>query len=446
VREALQAMHGWLGRQLGAGGADGEDLREKVVQPGEGRRVVTTESGSKRVELPLVQRRARWKAAALRFAADRRAAEDPTAPDLKRIEEGLRSQRTELPDCFPWMLDGPMPLPPDPPVQQAAEVYEVLARTAEVANQLDEAGFLDPPPPELLYMLAEAQSMLLVAVRALGLRGDSDQRDLFAWLKDQTTRHRIYVDRHMRLDDPADPTLCSALLERIEERAESLMERGKERKLRSELLGKLRYHVRRALEGGLLVADRESILQGLDRWRKEGLPHEDRELVELLQPLGGIGDKDPALGQALAIHLDQAPAPRSPVEEVRDLLDGLPVLAVTSSADTRVRQELQRDLALTDLEWLDLIEGAGMDDIAASLDGQAPGLVLLGVRLHTDAYNDFKQRCLNDGVLFVRLPDGFAPEHVARQVVRQVGWRLRQRVAEAEAEIEAEEEVSADAD
>ncbi len=427
VKEALQSLHSWLGRQLDGATEDSGALREKVVQPGDGRRVITQESETPTVELTLVQRRARWKAAALRFAVDRRAADDPADAALARIEEGLRKQRTELPDCFPWMLDGPMPLPDDAPVHRAAEVYEALARTAEVANSLDEAGFLDPPPPELLYMLAEAQSMLLVAVRALGLRGDSDQRDLFAWLKEQTTRHRIYVDRHMRLDDPADPTLCSQLLERLEERAETLMERGKERKARAELLSKLRYHVRRGLDGGLLDADRESILQGLDRWRKEGLPHEDRELVEILAPLASEAKKDTALQQALALHLDQAEAPRQPLEEVRYLLEGQNILCVTSSGDARVRQEVARDLVTGDVRWVELADGSGMEDIASTLETYEAAIVLLGVRLDGDAYNAFKDDCLEKGTLFVRLPDGFAPEHVARQVIRQVGWRLRQR-------------------
>jgi hypothetical protein len=235
------------------------------------------------------------------------------------------------------------------------------------------------------------------------------------------------------LDDPADPGLCAQLLERLEERAENLMERGQERKVRAELLSKLRYHVRRGLEGGLLSTDRESILQGLDCWRKESLPHEDRELVEILAPLATEATKDAQLQQALSLHLDQAPAPRQPLEEVRYLLDGQSILCVTCSGDTRVRQEVARDIVTGDVRWVELADGSGMEEIGATLNDYDAAIVLLGVRLDGDAYNGFKDYCLEKGTLFVRLPDGFAPEHVARQVIRQVGWRLRQRHEEASA-------------
>ena len=104
-------------------------------------------------------------------------------PDCAQAEAELRASLTGLHECFPWMLDGPMPLPPDGPVLQAAAAYEALARIAELGGEVAGEDQDAPPPTELLYLMAEAQSSILVAVRSLGLRGDSDQRDLFAWLK-----------------------------------------------------------------------------------------------------------------------------------------------------------------------------------------------------------------------------------------------------------------------
>jgi hypothetical protein len=88
---------------------------------------------------------------------------------------------------------------------------------------LDAEGALSPvPAPDLLFLLAESQSSLLTALAHCDLRGDSDQRDLFLWLKEQTTRHRVYVDRHMRLDDPADSTKAAELMDRLEQTAKSI--------------------------------------------------------------------------------------------------------------------------------------------------------------------------------------------------------------------------------
>jgi hypothetical protein len=146
---------------------------------------------------------------------------------LAAEESALRARREDLEDCYAWMLDSPRPLPEDKYVEEVALCYDVVARAAELCIELEAEGALSPvPAPDLLFLLAESQSSLLTALAHCELRGDSDQRDLFLWLKDQTTRHRVYVDRHMRLDDPADSAKVLELRDRLEQAAKRIREKS----------------------------------------------------------------------------------------------------------------------------------------------------------------------------------------------------------------------------
>ena len=231
VRAALSHLRAALG---GMEGEDGESLAQRTLTPHPSRRDFQREStsidqASEGVDLGLIVNRARWKSEACRFAIRRRA-EAPSAKDAEGLaaeESALRARREEMEDCYAWMLDSPRPLPEDKRVEEVALCYDVVARAAELCLELDAEGALSPvPSPDLLFLLAESQSSLLTALAHCELRGDSDQRDLFLWLKEQTTRHRVYVDRHMRLDDPADSTKAAALLDRLEHAAKGIREKS----------------------------------------------------------------------------------------------------------------------------------------------------------------------------------------------------------------------------
>ncbi len=444
VRDALRSLHTWLGHQLDSSPGL---LREKVVHAADGRRVTTLDHSipSEPVaDLEMVQRRAQWKGDALRFALERRSSGGESA-ELKATEEKLRTSLGSLPECYPWMLDGPMPLPADGPVGIAADAYDALARVAEVAHELEIQSAGLAPASDLLYLMAEAQSGVLVAVRNLGLRGDSDQRDLFAWLKDQTTRHRVYVDRHMRLDNPADPTKAKDLLKRINEGSDEFSKRVTARKERGTLLNKLRYHASRAQDGELLDADRESITSALEQWGSLGFATRDRTLVELAQELAGSHADDQELIAVLTPFLEgQAPKAAQPGNpdppalperdlqaESRDLLVDISVAGMYQEGEEVDFDALEEALcpkALIQVAVKDLGDADAIRTVVSGLDTE---LILLGVRLEPDAYSALKEVCTERELLFVRLPDGYSSDQVAKQVLRQVGWRLRKDSVES---------------
>ena len=228
VRAALSHLRAALD---GMEGEDGESLAQRTITPHPSQRDLQREStsivqASVDVNLGLIVMRARWKSEACRFAIRRRG-EASSTEALAAEESALRARREDLEDCYAWMLDSPRPLPEDKYVEEVALCYDVVARAAELCIELEAEGALSPvPAPDLLFLLAESQSSLLTALAHCELRGDSDQRDLFLWLKDQTTRHRVYVDRHMRLDDPADSAKVLELRDRLEQAAKRIREKS----------------------------------------------------------------------------------------------------------------------------------------------------------------------------------------------------------------------------
>lgn len=68
-----------------------------------------------------------------------------------------------------------------------------------------------------LELLAEVQSAVRGSMLEVGESGtDIDQRAIFQWIREYTGSQRVYLDRHMRMDDPADPRAFKERLERLQ--------------------------------------------------------------------------------------------------------------------------------------------------------------------------------------------------------------------------------------
>ena len=467
VRDALQQMSTWVQAELGGSRAPGREpqrraqdgaagrehahssngLNEKLLSPLHDRRAAHDSSEVREgerthrdVDLDMVVRRATWKADACSWAIEHRRHEGENLAELAQREAELRSRRDSIEDCFAWMMDPYRRLPSDERLGQIAACYRNVALAASTTLELERDGLLDPgPPSELLYLLAEVQSALLASLQEVDLRGDSDQRDLFLWLKDQTTRHRIYVDRHMRLDDPADFTAAESLAERISMLSKDIAARREARRRRGQFLNRVRFHLRKIVENqGESAHDLEAVCETVDQWVASGLPTGDRTLRELLAPL--VEDHDPAtlsegvcqvlsqptLGLLPGVGEDKDPGRPELITRATSLLTGRRVLLFAGEETPEATEALRETLEISEVHWVSL---ESVDDIESTLVEQISGgsysLVLIGIRLAVSEYAIFKQLCIEQGKPFVRLPSGTSPVQVAHQVLRQVGRRLR---------------------
>ncbi len=468
----VNPSHGRLEGDRRGGAADGPPLFDKVLTPGgalsqgggEGEALDRRSRERRPTDLELISRRSAWKAEACRFAVAKRTADDrqglnakggsseapsPDCEGLRQREDDLRARREEIEDCFPWMLDSYRGLPSDRRMEQIAACYDNVALAAECTLRLIAAGAMEPSPPaDLLYQIAEVQSALLASLEAVDLRGDSDQRDLFMWLKSQTLRHRIYVDRHMKLDDPADFTASQDLAERLHRIRDEILGRRKMLRRRTELVKKVRYHLAKATpEQPLLDQDLASIEQALEEWVKSGFPLMDCGLGEALRELAErVGDQDrlPATAAAaLAAQEERRQAAeestvhvvdwREPAVHARavELLRGRTATLIAGQEDLPARDLLTKELELTQVRWVDLSKQGDGVDLDAEIRREEVDLVLIAERLSIPLYADFKRACLEHKTPFVRLPGGYEPGQVAQQVLRQVGRMLSPLESEA---------------
>lgn len=466
TREALGVLQDWLGIELEAVDS-GKAGSHGVLTPAARGRVSAAEpsdGASLTSGLDMVLNRTKWKAAACRVSVGRQGLRhleggerSAAEAQLANQERALRDSLTGLRDTVPWMLDQPFGIRVsheqafDVPDESAAglavvaECYETLSFAVERARDLEEAGtFQDGPPRAFLYLLAEAQSALLASIVDAPVRSDSDQREVFLWLKEQTTRFRIYVDRHMRLDDLADCSQSADLRGRITRLSDELTRDRRDRRQRGQLLGKVRYHVGKLLdEGGATRSEADSLGVALKRWAGAGLDRSDRGLSEALQGLRerlsgldrdvievlkGILGEDRAAEPAADAAGDEDRHVKS-LEDARQLLSSMNVVLLAPPSSSVDAEELAAELCASEFDLSEVdVDGPKAErdaTLEAALAGEGARLFLLGVRLGPEEYNAFKERCLERKFAFVRLPGPLVAPAIAHQVMRQVGWRLR---------------------
>ncbi|MFG0275569.1 MAG: hypothetical protein ACF8QF_10970 [Phycisphaerales bacterium] len=170
------------------------------------------------IELSLVASRSRLKAEACRWVLRRREHQrDGEAGDdaLRAADMDLIARAREMRGCWLWMLQQSADAA-DAIYEQLALVYEALSGATELCDAIQErSGIPEEQVSEIYHMLAEAQSALWAGMQTAGAQRDQDQIDAFVWLRERTRAERVYIERHMRREDPADPAQAPSLLERI---------------------------------------------------------------------------------------------------------------------------------------------------------------------------------------------------------------------------------------
>lgn len=493
VRNALRALHAWVGERLGelevrveqataaeesAEAAEEEvTLVERHVQIGGVRasrpilvKVSQGEEGAAAalrrevappapapsfsgptiarpvgLDLNLVRRRALLKGDVCRWAVKSRRAELTDYGTGRGPEYGELVRRAKaLPDCYAFPLDGSRPLPDDEELEQLACCYDGLARGVEVAiRHAQRFGEDEAPPEDLLELLSEAQSALRIGLERIDIYKDSDQVAVYEWLVGQTRAHQIMIQRHMRLLDPADPAEWFDLRERFDAFERQMSSAEDERRRRSDLLNKLRYHVGRLKDAreNERADNWTSIADVLQVWVEEGRPPSNRDLCDLLLPLiddipDGVEFESPALRvlkavDELSARLEMrtaAPArerARTPeVLEAARLLRGKVVIMLGGQARRHAKRQLEEDLELAELRWIPTTAHRSLAPLEREIARPEVKLVILAIRWSDHAMGDLKAIADREGVAFLRLPGGYNPNRVAHEILSQVSEQL----------------------
>lgn len=404
----------------------------------------------------VIAARCRLKAEACRLAGERRRRRLAGA-DWWDVTESIRSvigKAKTLPGCYLWPIDPQGPrLPDDGPLAALAGGYEALADSVEVLARCradrELASWVEPAA----RLAAEAQSALRAGLFDVDLSGaDRDQQEAFRWLTGLTREHTLYIDRHMRVDDPADPSAWADLRGRIDALSDSIKQRGQSKRERTQLFGKARYHVNR-LTGGQGAddgSDWRSLRAAVDALLAAKVPPSDAALREILLPLvesdlelpPDYMSENTGMRQVVD-HLtrylessapddprDEAGASDAPeaysreIADVARLLRGRRVVMIGGETRVPAKAALERAFGLTELDWLSAPAHSSFWNFEPAIARADTAVVLLMIRWSSHSFGEVRSICERYGKPLVRLPAGYNPAQVAHQIMEQCGAQL----------------------
>lgn len=403
------------------------------------------------IDMALVETRCRLKAEACRLYAQRERATDPPArQELTQGIPDLIARAKALPSCFLWVLWREREQPPVEVIDQIGACYEALADAAGISMRALREPDADALP-EALQLVAEASSALRLALEPTWLTSaDSDQDDAHWWLRAQTQQREVFVPRHMKLDDPADPVAAPEVSARAARLAMRLDAAGERSKRVTSRLKRIRYH-----GGQVAGADEEDAAHHYQRIAEAvveladlGVAPTDRRIAAAIDSdlAQGFPEQFAASGPIAAAirHIvsevasgeasepasaDSVAQPRwsERVLRVRAMLRDRAVVIIGGELRPAQAEAIRDAFALAEVEWPALSEHGSADPMRAPIARPRTALVIVIIRLAGHQHAEEARRCARAaGVPLVHLPAGFNPEQIAGAVLEQASQQLRQ--------------------
>jgi hypothetical protein len=250
---------------------------------------------------------------------------------------------------------------------------------------------------------------------------------------------QVFIQRHMRADDPADPDAWSDVAARIEALDSQLRNTQQQRKQQEAQLRRIRYHLKPIQAGSGSDHDWRTIISTVDEMVRNGLPPSNVELRDILVPvIEDMPEFDdvPSGLQRVLQEIDRFLASRptehnaklqqrsAPVQEVAKLLAGRSALLIGGLRRPSAKEALESALGLKELIWFETREHESVSGFESYVAQADVAVVLLAIRWSSHSYGDVKEFCDKYGKAFVRLPGGYNPNQVAVKILEQARGRL----------------------
>ncbi len=403
----------------------------------------------KGVDLDLIAWRCDLKARACRVAMERRAAAGDPVREPAALSElnAMIAQGKASTNCYLWMFNHKRPLAGDEDLRTIAACYTALGGCAAHVGRVlpAEADAATDDLRAAMALLAEACSALRVALRASWLdKPDHDQDDAHLWLKRETAVRRVLIDRHMRLDDPADPTRAGAILDELHALRERANAARRDESDVHRRLSTVGFHAKKLAHGSDDPADDVAHIEhALAALEGLGVPPADRRVGDKLCEAAAravaalAGPPARALSAARRVieraeraagaEIEGKPARvySANVARVRDLIGGRAAVVVGGEARAEHRENLREAFGLTRVDWVQLNEHASAEPLRAPIARPDVALVMVLIKLGGHHHIDEARRLAGvAGVPYVNLPAGYNAEQVAAAVLAQAGARL----------------------
>ncbi|MFN8854472.1 MAG: hypothetical protein ACK50P_02850, partial [Planctomycetaceae bacterium] len=398
------------------------------------------------VDFALIEQRCRLKAEGARWAVARRrllANRADFTTDVEPLDRDLIARAKLLPNCFLWLNHPNGPSSNDASrYDEVAACFETLAEAVALVRSMEDDKDRDPVEFEnALNLLAEAQSMLRISVVKFDNYADTDQRDVFQWLKHTANEQQIFIRRFMRLDDPGDPNLASDLQARIKAASGSVVEARKRIKQQKKVFSKLKHKCQLIQDQPESADDYWPLVYAMvDELYTGGVPSSHRDfrdsllpIIEAIPEIEELPRSMQAVVKDLERHLDTSPdggdepledRPHPDVLETGRLLKGRSLVLVGGDRRESAEQALIDALGLKAVHWVSTQDQDGLESLESAAGQPDVALVLLAIRWSSHSYTDVKAICEKHHKPLVRLPGGFSINQVASQVMAQTGGRL----------------------
>ena len=397
-------------------------------------------------DLQLIESRCRLKAEGARWAANRQRQLQEGADFYTEIEPKDREiidKAKALPDCFLWMDHSSGPCPRDLELwEDVAGCFDaaadVLALLREIVGDIgDNRSMFE----RTLDLAAEVQSALRMAVEAVGGDTDNDQSKIYTWLRSVAAQHQVYIQRYMRIDDPANPSAWNDLHERIALIDTELQRLRKQKKQRQGRLKQCQYHAKLIREGKQLEYNWQKVINVIEEMVNDGIPHSNSDVRELLLAIvDDMPEMDdlPVGFKRVLSEVDRFLAARPPstteavrevtgdVREVARLLKKKSIVVIGGDRRPFAHDALKSALGVQEVIWIVTREHESIEGFESYIARPEVAVILLAIRWSSHAFGDVKEFCDKHGKSLVRLPGGYNPNQVAHQIMEQCGERLRQ--------------------
>jgi hypothetical protein len=396
-------------------------------------------------DLELIVKRCRLKSSACLAFMAKRASDPESQPRAEAIERirTLLPQARALQGCFLWMLfpDREMDQPDDPLMTEIAASYDNVARIAEPMERVKALDAGGSHHRRAVELLAEAQSALRAAIDDTWLtRPDADQQDAYDWLRNETRTYSIYLDRFMRVDEPADPSQHADLADRIAEFEREFTSFERSARDRRKLIDKLRYHAKRLRDADAADAPGhwQSMSVAAAELARAGVSPSSQQIQSILRdhppPTPAPEDLSAELTAAMRKassragdpeHADTSPEYSATVRQVRDRLRGRRAVIFGGTVYDHAKRRLVDAFELLDLDWISISEHGSSEPLRAPIQRSDTAVVLGLVKLAGHQHIEDARAWSRDADKpFVMLRAGYNPEQVAAAINEQASERV----------------------
>ncbi|MDX2147148.1 MAG: hypothetical protein SFZ23_06460 [Planctomycetota bacterium] len=390
------------------------------------------------IDLSLVESRCRLKAESCRFFIRRRSGGTVNAETTDIQVNTFIEQAKKLPECFLWIFWRHATQPDDATLARIADCYDATGAAAALLAWLDSLSTVpESDMQEAMQHMAEATSALRLALQSTWLTSaDIDQDQTHQWLKHETAARRIFVPRHMKLDDPANPEHAQELLEDIRELRQRVEARQKERKDLDALVNRIAYHSKRAdAEGKLSEHDAQKIVEALAKLTERGIDLREQRLRRAFRSLT-LDSFPPALvsdtlREFFQPDLDPDEPQRSRnwsqrVLTARELLRGSTIVMIGGERRQDAVDRLCDAFELEDVEWVRLTEHGSSEAMRAPISRPQTKVVVVLIALTGHLHAEDARRYADAAEKpCVHVKAGYNPEQVAEAILQQAEQQLR---------------------